>query len=154
MSKEYKLVETVLNNYHFLKDLIEMETEINNLKGMRYQHTTSEGNNNSDSTQDAAFEKMERDKDILKVNILVNFIEKAVKRLPDLEQRTIESFYIKQNNWHIVAQTVHCSIRHCKRKRSDGISILSLHLKNQDLNEYYQVMSRLCPDYVPIVSCS
>lgn len=150
-SKEYKLVEMVLKNYHFLKDLIEMETEINNLKGMRYRHTTSEGNNNSDSTQDAALSKIERDTDILKINVLVNFIEKAMKRLSELEQKTIEEYYINQNNWNVVAKSIPCSIRHCQRKRRSGINRLSKMLIIDEMNEYFSLMSKLLSDSIMII---
>jgi len=153
-SKEYKLIEVILSNYHFLKDIIAMETEVNNLKGMRYQHTTSEGSNTSDPTEKAAFRKIERDKDVMKVNVLINLIDRAIKKLPELEQQTIENFYIEQNNWNDVSRTVHCSIRHCKRKRSSGIKLIANFIYLDNISDYYSIMSRLCPDYVPIVSCS
>jgi DNA-directed RNA polymerase specialized sigma subunit len=153
-SKEYRLIEVILSNYHFLKDIIAMETEVNNLKGMRYQHTTSEGNNTSDPTEKAAIRKIERDKDVLKINVLVNLVDRAIKRLPELEQQTIENFYIKQHNWNDVSRIVHCSVRHCKRKRSSGISLISKFVYLDNISEYYSIMSRLCPDNVPIMSCS
>lgn len=44
-----------------------MESEINYLKSIKYRHTTSEKNYNTDKTQEAAFDKIERDEYILKV---------------------------------------------------------------------------------------
>ena len=148
VTKKYKLVEMILNNYHFLQDLIEMESEINNLKSVKYQHTTSQGNYNSDKTQKAAFEKIERDEDILKVSVLVDYIEKAIEKLPDLEKKTIKKYYIQRLNWTTVSQAVHCSIRHCQRKRRNGINILSNLLYFDKTGEYYKIFDKLLADNI------
>jgi len=151
-SKEYRLIEVILSNYHFLKDVIAMETEVNNLKGMRYQHTTSEGNNTSDPTEKAVIRKIERDNDVMRMNVLVNLIDRAIKRLPELEQQTIENYYIKQHNWNDVSRIVHCSVRHCRRKRSIGIKLITNFIYLDNISEYYSIMNRLCPDNVLLMS--
>ena len=151
-SKEYRLIEVILSNYHFLKDIIAMETEVNNLKGMRYQHTTSEGNNTSDPTEKAVIRKIERDNDVMRMNVLVNLIDRAIKRLPVLEQQTIENYYIKQHNWNDVSRIVHCSVRHCRRKISIGIRLITNFIYLDNISEYYSIMNRLCPDNVLLMS--
>lgn len=151
-SKEYRLIEVILSNYHFLKDIIAMETEVNNLKGMRYQHTTSEGNNTSDPTEKAVIRKIERDNDVMKINILVNLIDRAINKLPELEQQTIENYYIERHNWNDVSRIVHCSVRHCRRKRSTGIKLITNFIYLDNISEYYSIMNRLCPDNVLLMS--
>ena len=150
-SKEYKLIEVALSNYHFLKDIIEMETEVNNLQGMRYQHTTSEGNNTSDPTEKAALRKIERDKDVMKINVLVNFIDRAIKRLPEIEQQTIENYYMNQKNWNEVGRIVNCSVRHCQRKRCKGIKMLISLLSLVEVDNYFSILNQLLPDNITAI---
>lgn len=144
MEKKYKLIELVLKNYKLIREIIFMETEINNLKGIRYKHAASEGNENFDSTQEAAMTKIERDNDILKINVLVNFIEKAIEILPDLEKKAIKYYYFEGYSWNEVAWEVKCSPRHSKRKRKDGINYISKLLKIDEIEIYFSIISRLC----------
>jgi len=151
-SKEYKLIETVLANYKFLEEIVKMEVDFNNLKGVTYKHTSLDGHANNDSTQNEAFKRIERKNDLLKINVLLNYVKNAFNKLPDLENNTIRLYYLDGKNWDTVANNVHCSVRHCKRKRNAGIQTMSLYCYFDDIKSYYAAMSRLCPDYVPIMS--
>ena len=41
-SKEYKLIEAVLVNSKFLEEIVKMEVDFNNLKGVTYKHNSVE----------------------------------------------------------------------------------------------------------------
>ena len=144
-SEEYKLIETVLVNYKFLEEIVKMEVDFNNLKGVTYKHTTLDGHANNDSTQKEAFKRIERKNDLLKINVLLSYVKNAFNKLPDLDKKIIELYYFDKQNWNEVAREVHCSTRHCMRRRTTAINRINKYCYFEDIHRYVLIMSALCP---------